>query len=127
MNVEFVTRLRVTKKNGNRNGDDLWELLDPFVVRVDGNPWVIPAGFETDFASVPRLPVVYTIAGNVAHKSALVHDYLYRLKGVSRKYADDVFFEAMKTEGVSSLRRNLMYSAVRVFGGPAYKKAQANA
>ena len=87
MKVEFVTQLRVTKNNGK------WVLLCPFVVKVDGSPWVIPTEFETDFASVPRVPFAYLLAGDTAHKSAVFHDFLYEQQ-VDRKWADGVFYYA---------------------------------
>jgi hypothetical protein len=117
MHVEFITQLRVTKTNGK------WTLLDPFVVRVDDYPWVVPAGYKTDFASVPRVPFAYLLAGNAAHKAAVLHDYMYS-KGYDRKLADDIFYYAMEAEGVPDWRRNLMYAAVRAFGGSAYQKSE---
>lgn len=77
---------------------------------------VVPAGFMTDFASVPRLPFAYFLAGDTAHASAVVHDYLYRNVACTRKEADKVFHEAMHAEGVPSWRAHLMYFAVRLLG-----------
>jgi len=114
MHVEFVTQLRVSKNNGK------WVLLDPFVVRIDDWPIVVVPGFETDFASVPRVPFAYFLTGNTAHKSAVIHDYLYALQ-YDRKWADNVFYAAMEAEGVAGWRRSLMYRAVRMFGGSSYE------
>lgn len=78
-------------------------------------------GFVTDFASVPRIPIVWWVAGALAQKPAVVHDYLYRTQKVSRKTADLVFKEAMQVDGVKLVRRALMFHAVRMFGNLAYK------
>lgn len=81
----------------------------------------VPAGFETDFASVPRLPLVYLLAGNTARKSAVLHDYLYRHHEMcSRADADAVFDEAMGVTGQPWWRRKLMWAGVRLFGGTPY-------
>ena len=76
----------------------------------------VPAGFETDLASVPRIPFAYWLAGNTAQGPAIVHDWLYRTKMLSRRQADAVFFEAMSAWGTVGWRRWAMWGAVRAFG-----------
>jgi len=101
--------------------DGKWKLMEDLVYQSDLIPAVtVPAGFETDFASVPRLPIVYMLFGDASHKAAVVHDYLYRYALVPRKVADAVFKEAMSVSGISWWRRNLMWSGVRMFGGMCY-------
>jgi hypothetical protein len=58
--------------------------------------------FYTDLASVPRLPVIYELWGNRAHREAVLHDYLYRKNSVptvSFMTANRVFLEAMLSTG----------------------------
>lgn len=81
----------------------------------------VPINFETDFASTPRLPLVYLLFGGVACKEAVVHDWLYTCASVPRSMADAVFKEACEVEGVPLWRRWSMWAAVRVFGGAHYK------
>jgi hypothetical protein len=38
----------------------------------------LPIGFQSDDASVPRVPGLYWYWGNKAHREAHVHDYCYR-------------------------------------------------
>jgi len=76
----------------------------------------IPAGFLTDFASVPfgfRLIIPRRGRHSIA---ALVHDFLY-LIGYSRREADYVFLTLMRKAGVRVLRRAVMFATVRLFGG----------
>ncbi len=81
----------------------------------------IPAGFETDLASVPRfLWAVFPPYGDHL-KAAVVHDYLYGFNTISRVQADAIFLAAMKAYGVKAWRRWVMYLAVRVCGGKAYR------
>lgn len=82
----------------------------------------VPEGFSTDFASVPRLPVLYAAMGNIAHAPAVVHDYLYSSREVSRREADEVFYEAMRVIGVPKWKALPMFWAVRAFGWRFYGK-----
>ena len=84
----------------------------------------VPAGFETDFASVPRVPVAYWLFGDVAHEAAVVHDFLYSTAAVPRETADKVLLEAMEVTGVASWRRMPIYWAVRRFGVAHYQLAR---
>lgn len=81
---------------------------------------VVPEGFKTDFASVPRIPVAYLLTGDTANAAAVVHDYLYSTKKLPRRIADAVFLEAMAVSGVPWWRRRMMHLAVRAFGWRAY-------
>lgn len=74
----------------------------------------VPAGFTTDFASVPRFGIVYALFGDRGHASATVHDYLLVTGMVDRSTADLVFAEALRAEGVVWGLRHFMYAGVRV-------------
>ncbi len=81
---------------------------------------LVPSGFITDFASVPRFFWRLFPPTGEYGKAAVIHDYLYRCcPTVPRKDCDDVFLEGMACLGVNVVTRNLMYRAVRVFGGVA--------
>lgn len=86
--------------------------------------FTIQTGFKTDFASVPRLPLVYLLAGDTAQEAAVVHDWLYTTKTVDRKTADSIFLEAMQDTGIAWWRRRMMHAAVRAFGESAYDKGK---
>lgn len=81
----------------------------------------IPQGFETDLASVPRLPFMYMLFGGRATAASIVHDYLYREGVLPRSVADSVFKEAMGDTGVSWVTKWPMYLAVRLAGSFSYK------
>jgi hypothetical protein len=135
MNVTFLTPLKLEKLEGDR-----WTLVEPFVVEITADrelPFpimpsylvnggiviTVPAGFNNDLASVPRLPFAYWLAGDTAHRSGVVHDYLYSVKA-PRDLADEVFMACMKAEGVPGWRRSLMYAAVRAFGSNYYQERE---
>jgi hypothetical protein len=117
----FVTRLAATNLDPDfAGGRGLWELTEPLVYDSERAAMTItvPAGFQTDFASVLRLPVIYLLFGDKAHAPATVHDYLYHSGIVPRAVADDVFFEAMRVSTkLSGVERWMMWAAVRAFGG----------
>lgn len=78
---------------------------------------VVPAGFTTDLASVPR--VFQSIIPKLGHhiRPAIVHDYCYEGgTNLTRKEADEMFLEGMQQTKVGWLRRNAMWLAVRVGG-----------
>lgn len=102
-------------------------LLEPFRVRLRelGNrPLSIPAGFETDFASVPRFFWRVVPPWGRYSPAAVVHDYLYRTGQVPRDLADRIFLNLMKRLGVPAWKRRVMYWAVRVFGGRSWRKGR---
>jgi hypothetical protein len=101
---------------------ETWELVETFsYYRDDGTTYTVPKGFKTDFASVPQMFWAYISPTGKHGKAAVLHDYLYSTKIVSRKEADKIFLEAMKVLGVAKWKRGVMYYAVRLFGGKHYK------
>jgi hypothetical protein len=114
----------ITELNTKCINDDKWELITPLIYDSDvlQKQVVIPKGFSCDFASVPRLPLAYLLAGGTAHKAAVVHDWLYRENGCTRKQADETFLEAMKVTGISAWRRRIMYWGVRVGAGMVWDR-----
>lgn len=80
----------------------------------------MPAGFTSDFASVPRLPLTYALLGAYGHAAAVLHDWLYYSTTLSRADADRVFFNALRSSGIARWRARLMYAGVRIGGGPRY-------
>jgi Protein of unknown function (DUF1353) len=106
---------------------DYWIVYQPigWIPDTNDGPGVIRAdverGFITDFASVPSyLWGILQRTGKYGN-AAIYHDWLYwkqdELPGNSRAVADRVFDRAMNDMGVDAVTRNLMWAAVRVFGG----------
>lgn len=119
MQFGFLTTLTSTKvREASSRGRAEWKLLTELAYhsRVHG-VFIVPAGFVTDFASVPRMPIAFWFAGDTAHASATLHDYLVRVYytqvRLSWAQCTDIFAEAMKDEGVPAWRRILMAWAVR--------------
>lgn len=117
MTSGFQTMLYARKESeAGSGGRARWVLQSDLVFHSDLVGTVrVPAGFDTDFASVPRAPFAYWLAGDTAHASAAVHDYLCRdvyPAGITWRTAAAVFREAMQHEGVPAWRRAVMHWAV---------------
>jgi hypothetical protein len=135
MEAGFQSALDVRLKDCN---DAIWIVVSPLrywserlnrLIVVP--PWYESASeqpgidlfFETDLASVPRVPLIYDMWGNRAHREAVLHDYLYRrdsIPVVTRSEADALFLEAMSSTGKSWYIRYAMYWGVRLGGGSSY-------
>ena len=85
-----------------------------------GDSIIVPAGFVTDFASIPRF--LWTELSPVGeHKlAAVVHDYLYWFQPCEREEADNLLMIAMMEDGVSDIQRGSVYTGVRVGGKDAW-------
>jgi hypothetical protein len=136
MKAGFQTELDVQLRKGS---DCIWvvkaplkyfsEILD---IKITVPPWFETENtptedwfFETDFASVPRVPLIYDAWGDRAHREAVLHDYLYRIDSVpmvTKGQADNLFLEAMKSTGKGYFVRYGMYWGVVLGGASSYHK-----
>jgi len=118
----FLSKLEVTLiDNDAAQGRGEWSLDEDFIYQSDvaDRKITAPKGFQTDFASVPRLPIVFWLAGDTSTEAAVIHDWLYTSKIVPRRTADAVLREAGKVSGVPAWRRWMIWAGVRAFGaGP---------
>ncbi|BCF96655.1 hypothetical protein PPGU19_012240 [Paraburkholderia sp. PGU19] len=114
---KFLTSL--VMENATGMDDGRWRLTAPLIYDSDvaGKVIVVPTGFITDLASVPRVPIAYMLAGGTSNEASVVHDYLYTSHIVDRETADAVLREASAVTGVPAWRRTIMWAAVRAFGG----------
>lgn len=105
-------------------GTLLWIVDAPLTVVIDDKTYTIPQEFSTNLASTPRVMWSVFPPSGIYTEAAVVHDYLYSGNTeLTRKEADMVFKALCDSLGVGSVRKNLMYAALRLFGGPNYKKS----
>lgn len=123
----FLSSLEVEPANPGQD-DGNWTVTAPLVFQSDtaAVTFTVPAGFVTNFASVPRIPIVYELVGDTSSEAATVHDWLYSTHPVTRAKADGVLREASAATGVPLWRRNLMWLGARVFGWPYWGAAGAH-
>lgn len=82
---------------------------------------MVPVGFKTDLASVPRIAWSLIPPMGKYEAAAVVHDWLYWSQELCREDADAVFLDAMIYSGVGVVSRQIIYRAVRAFGGFAWR------
>lgn len=104
-----------------------YKTCDDYAMVIDGTSYIVPAGFDTDFASIPKL-LWWKIAPHEARLVApsIVHDYMYACPGdITRKYADEVYYSALVASGVSGGQALQIYYAVRYAGEQFFKKGDS--
>lgn len=96
----------------------------PLKVKINGELVIIPKGFVTDMASIPK-PLWWLLSPQYSGfvYPAVVHDYMYRCpSNHTRYFADSVFYSSLLQENISNFTARKMYYAVRVFGGRTFQK-----
>jgi hypothetical protein len=86
----------------------------------------VPIGFETDFASIPRLFWTVLPKWGTYGNAAVIHDWLYWDQRRSRQAADAVLLEAMGVLGVGHIVQFAIYRAVRLLGWLAWMRNGAD-
>jgi hypothetical protein len=89
---------------------------------------VVPAGFVTDYASIPRLLQAILPPRGKGNRSNIVHDYLYQTapidprtgRRVTQRAADGVKLAGDRLLGEPWLRRWAMYVGLRLGGWVAW-------
>ena len=105
---------------------NVFTVLYPYRVNYGGKSFLIPRGFESDGASVPRLfwRVVFPNSDTHATTAGICHDYIYRLQpeGWTRREADRMFLAMLVEHGANRWAANRAYEAVRLFGWMAWQE-----
>ena len=101
-----------------------------------GEAITAPAGMRTDLGSIPKF--AWSLGFNPngpGAKGYVIHDFLYETGGTcvwmgalkrtrkapyTRAEADDILREALKVLGMSAWRRQVIWAAVRAFGGSGW-------
>ena len=90
--------------------------FEPGLNGLEASNIMVPRGFVTDFASVPRIPLAYLAMGGIGERAAVVHDYLCTERFTTSSVAADVFGACLKADKVPWWKRVLMVRAVKWFG-----------
>lgn len=86
---------------------------------------VVPRGFITDLASIPR-PLRGVLNQNgPSRRAGVLHDYLYCSQPCSRSEADGLFRFALACDGVGPVTRTTFWSGVRAGGWIYWNKRAA--
>ena len=91
---------------------------------INEDEFEIPAGFETDLASIPKIawPIMAPAHSSLI-RAAIVHDWFYRKTcDFTRQETDLIFYHMLINDGISQSRASTMYYAVRLFGWQFYNE-----
>ena len=115
-----ITELKTTPID-----DKYWLVNEEYRYQTSKGLVVVPKGFRTDYASVPKIfrNIINTYGKH--GRAAVVHDWLYSSRcevNISRAEADKIFLEIMVEWNVKKYKRILMYILVRMFGGSHFRK-----
>ena len=108
----FLTPLRL---ESIEDKEGAWWLLYPLVYQsvLLQRIFTVPCGTYTDLASVPRIPIIYSLWGNRAHHEAVLHDFGFRVgSGLTFMEANRLFLEAMHVRNKPGYIRYPMFWAV---------------
>ena len=99
------------------SGEEGWALAEPLTYLGRRDRFVVPAGFGTDLATVPR-PVLWLVPESGRYTlAAVLHDWLCTVGiatgAVTSRDADGIFRRAMREADVPVLLRWLMWTGVR--------------
>ena len=104
-------------------GDQAYEVTKPLVWEDSELVIQVNPGFDFDGASIPK--ALWSAIGSPMtggyQRAGCLHDALYASEWFARDVCDKLFLEAMESDGVSWIKRNLMYNAVRAFGWTVWK------
>lgn len=106
---------------------DLWEIQHKMHIEIQTDliPGVliydIHPGYITDFRSGPSIvnPFIPKIGDIKLAMAWMVHDINYH-GFLSKKYSDQLLREMLEYAGISKLKRNSVYYAVKFFAGSHY-------
>jgi hypothetical protein len=110
----FKGEIVVTMLSDGRN----MKLLQPFsFVDSKGKSWDVPAGEQTDGASIPRVFwATHPPFTGTYRSAAVIHDYYCRVQSRPWQATHNVFFEAMRAAGVDERTATVLWGAVYNFG-----------
>lgn len=130
-----VTAPRIPEPEITYLEGDHWRLERELLVVTRGSLLVVPAGFTTDLASIPRALWTVIAPFELSCVAPIVHDWLYQhggrietrhatlrlMRTFSRADADAFLLDLMEQEAVSVWRRWSAYHAVRLFGASSWQ------
>ena len=111
-----------------------WEIVEDFEYVLNGNKYIIPAGFKFDGASIPKFLHTFLSPVGVLLMGGLVHDYAYKyetllrqnkkdtLGVISQKRADEIFRDINIEVNGFYLMNYLAYYSLRLGGFMAWNK-----
>ncbi|MDQ2637706.1 MAG: DUF1353 domain-containing protein [Actinomycetota bacterium] len=117
LTADELETLRAAKKIFKESAWDEWRTTQPLTFDGFNRDFEVPQDFPTDLVSVPGVVAWFIPRAGRYARAAVLHDYLWRhpeRTGCDRRGADYRFRRQMQRDGVSLLRRWIMWAAVRM-------------
>jgi hypothetical protein len=115
--MSSFTRALLEPTGATRAGRAVFRVAEPFTFEIgrvgSGFGIIVPAGFESDLASVPWWALHLVNVGALA-RSAVLHDFLREQLAFSKVEGDAIFLTAMAADSVRAWQRELVFAAVRL-------------
>ena len=126
MTAHFVAPLQIEvmwAPNGDdlltRDGRQLFRVIKDFIYWSDvvNEFIVVKAGFITDFGSVPRIPLLFDMLGDITCEPYVIHDDVYMHQKYARDICDKILAEALTVKHIAQWKIDAIYEGVRIGGG----------
>ncbi|MDX9785466.1 MAG: DUF1353 domain-containing protein [Desulfobacterales bacterium] len=116
--MEALLLLPVINPDANKL-EEAYEVARDHWAAYKGSRIRVPAAFQYDGASIPRLvwPVIGSPFQPRFMNAAVFHDWIYHTHQIERCEADNLFHELLLESGVAAETAATMRYAVRSFGG----------
>lgn len=126
----IVSRLVVEATERRVNGRRVWRLKDDLSLNLPFTGGLfrlrVPAEFETDYASIPRI-LWWLFPHDECAEAAVFHDWLYERTDLDRFFADSILRLVMKLTDKPWLMRVLFFWGVRCGGWRRVKTTDTGA
>jgi len=99
-------------------------LSRPLVYQGARDQFIVPAGATTDFASVPAVCTWLVPVLGLWTLAAIVHDHLYSTQQVTAIEADGILRRICREQGVPTVTRWLIWTAVRLGAAAEFNPAR---
>ena len=98
------------------DGSGRFQLMRNLIYRTEaGNMYVVPRGFKTDLATIPKIFWGILPPHDLYLSAAILHDYFCVNNWIKRKDIDKLFLEAMKWSNIPKWKRYVVYLSVRLY------------
>lgn len=117
LTADELDAVRATKTFFKETAWDQWRTTQPLRFEGPNDRFEVCPDFATDLVSVPGAVSWFIPRAGRYARAAVLHDYLWRYPdrtGCDHRQADHRFRLQMQRDGVSLLRRWIMWAAVRV-------------
>ncbi|MDD3886737.1 MAG: DUF1353 domain-containing protein [Victivallaceae bacterium] len=101
----------------------VFTLAEPLNFYLNNRWQTVPAGFESDGMSIPRVlwRLLDPAVSGRSITAAVIHDWLYSVKICTRAEADQELFDMLLAYDYPKWKAHLCYTGVRLFGWSHWK------